>query len=173
MLPTIRLQGRFWRVLAPRWAHQPLSGEGAARRGGRWNVPGQPALYMSASFVTAVAEYEQELGIRPGTLCAYDTDMAGIVDLCSSAVLGQLGIEESLRFSPWKHIAFVERARPPTWDIAGRLAADGAAGIRVPSARQADGINLVLWRWNDDPGRQVRALDPLGDLPRDQSSWTV
>lgn len=54
-------------MLAPKWAHRPLSSEGAALRGGRWNEPGRQALYMSEDFVTAVAEYEQDLGIRPGT----------------------------------------------------------------------------------------------------------
>jgi RES domain-containing protein len=171
MPPAIRLQGRFWRVLAPRWAHQPLSGEGAARRGGRWNEPGQSALYLSAEFVTAVAEYEQELGIRPGTLCAYDADVAGIVDLCDESTRKALAIEENLLFSPWKHIAFVQHARPPSWDLAMMLGSDGAAGIRVPSVRDQKGINLVLWRWNDAAERRVEALDPLGDLPRNQSSW--
>ena len=171
MPPSVRCQGLFWRVLAPRWAHKPLSGDGAARRGGRWNGPGQPALHMSATFVTAVAEYEQELGIRPGTLCAYDVDVAAVFDLCAASARAAAGVEEDLLLSPWKHIAFVQRARPPSWDVAARLAAGGAAGIRVPSARHAGGINLVLWRWNDGPERQVRPLDPLGDLPRDQSSW--
>jgi RES domain-containing protein len=173
MPPTIRLQGRFWRVLAPRWAHQPLSGQGAARRGGRWNEPGQPALYMSESFVTAVAQYEQELGIRPGTLCAYKIDVAAIVDLCDPSTRAVLGLEDSVLFSPWKHIAFVQQARPPSWELAVQLAAEDAAGIRVPSVREPTGTNLVLWRWNDGPSCRVEALDPLGDLPRDQSSWSA
>jgi len=58
----------------------------------------------------------------------------------------------------------------PTWDIARRLHDSGAAGVLVPSV-QAAGSNLVLWRWNDAPGRRVAALDPIGDLPKDQSSW--
>jgi RES domain-containing protein len=60
--------------------------------------------------------------------------------------------------------------RQPTWDIARRLLGQGAAGIRVPSV-QAPGVDLVLWRWNDAPDRRVEALDPLGDLPKYQSSW--
>jgi len=30
---------------------------------------------------------------------------------------------------------------------------------------------LVLWRWNEPGGVLVRHLDPLNDLPRDQTSW--
>ena len=67
-LPLVRVRRRFWRMLAPRWSHKPLSGQGAARCGGRCNVPGQPALYMSEGFATAITEYEQDLGVRPGTL---------------------------------------------------------------------------------------------------------
>ena len=35
---------------------------------------------MSEDFATAVAEYEQDLGIRPGTLCAYAVNVrAGVL----------------------------------------------------------------------------------------------
>ena len=78
-------RGRFWRMLAPRWAFDPLSGAGAARAGGRWNAPGQAALYFSDSHATAIAEYQQNLP-RPGTLTAYDVDARDILDLCDPAV---------------------------------------------------------------------------------------
>jgi RES domain-containing protein len=164
---------RFWRVLAPRWAHEPLSGAGAARYGGRWNPQGVAALYMSADLATAVAEYEQEIGIRPGTFCAYDVDVAGILDLCQPNVLVAAGIEPEVRFSAWKTILLIQRQRPPSWDIAERPIAAHLVGILVPSTRLAGGINLVLWHWNDSPDRSVTALDPQSDLPRDQSSWPV
>jgi len=157
-------------MLAPKWAHRPLSGAGAAIRGARHNEPGMPALYMSAEFATAVAEYEQDLGIRPGTLCAYDVDVAGVVDLSDDAACAAAGVDPGHLRCPWRRIAFVDKARPPTWDIARRLHDSGAAGVLVPSV-QAAGSNLVLWRWNDAPGRRVAALDPIGDLPKDQSSW--
>jgi RES domain-containing protein len=158
-------------MLAPKWAHQPLSGAGSATRGGRHNEPGMPALYMSEQIETAIAEYQQDLGIRPATLCAYETDMAGVVDFCDGQVLVALGVAPADLRCPWKALAFVDRRRPPSWDIARRLFDAGAAGIRVPSVQATDGANLVLWRWNDAPDRKVLALDPLGDLPRDQSSW--
>lgn len=69
-LRPINVARRYRRMLAPKWAHDPLSGAGAAVRSGRFNHPGIPALYMSEDFSTGVAEYEQDLGIRPGTLCA-------------------------------------------------------------------------------------------------------
>ena len=158
---TIVVRGRFWRVLAPRWAHEPLSGQGAARFGGRWNPKDVPALYMSAELTTAVAEYEQDLGIRPGTFVAYDVDVAGIADLRASPIA----------FDPWKRFLLVDGRIPPSWDLARELMDAGRAGALVPSAQQPGGTNLVLWRWNDAPDRSVRALDPNRDLPADQRSW--
>jgi RES domain-containing protein len=158
-------------MLAPKWAHAPLSGAGAATRSGRFNQAGMAALYISEQIATAIGEYEQELGIRPGTLCAYDTDVTGVVDFCDTAVRAAAGVSPDDLRCPWKKIAFVAKSRPPTWDVAMRLFDAGATGIRVPSVQAIGGVNLVLWRWNDAPGRTVIALDPIGDLPRDQSSW--
>lgn len=93
------------------------------------------------------------------------------MDLRDPAARAALAVDEATLLCAWKHIALVERARPPTWDLAARLAGQGCAGVRVPSARNRAGSNLVLWDWNKGPRRSVRALDPLGDLPRDQSSW--
>lgn len=157
-------------MLAPRRAQEPLSGSDAARHGGRWNEPGQSALYMSETFATAIAEYEQDLGIRPGTLCAYDVDSGWIVDFGDEGACRLLGVTRDDLLCPWKQIALIEHRRPPTLDIIRRLLDHGDAGVRVPSAR-AGGCNLVLWRWNDAATSRVAALDPLGDLPRDQRSW--
>ncbi len=158
-------------MLTPRWAHQPLSGDGAARHGGRWNAKGTPALYLSAELTTAVAEYEQDIGIRPGTFCAYDVNVKGVLDLTSGEVVASRGIDPAERFVPWKTILLVERRVPPGWLIAERLSGMGANGVLVPSVRPTGGTNLVLWRWNDAPERTVVALDPQTDLPRDGSSW--
>jgi RES domain-containing protein len=175
LLPThaITVRARFWRVLAPRWAHDPLSGAGAARYGGRWNPRDVPALYMSAELTTAVAEYEQDLGIRPGTFCAYDVDVAGVLDLRQADMLNACEIDRSVSFAPWKTMLLVDGREPPAWALVVRLIAAGIAGILVPSTRLAGGTNLVLWRWNDAPDRRVAALDPQHDLPTDQLSWPV
>ena len=94
--PTIAVARRYWRMLAPKWAHDPLSGAGAAARGGRLNPPGLSALYMSEDFATAVAEYEQDLGIRPGTLCAYEVTSERIADLGDIPTLEALGVDGAI-----------------------------------------------------------------------------
>lgn len=167
---TISIARRFWRMLAAKWAHDPLSGAGAARHGGRFNPPGMPSLYMSEEFSTAVAEYEQDLGIRPGTLCAYDVKSERIADLTDTGALKALGADAVTLRAPWKHVAFVEKRSPLTWSLCEQLLAENINGIRVPSV-QAAGFNLVLWRWNVEGGASVAALDPLGELSTDQSSW--
>jgi len=58
-----------YRVIVPAYAGTPISGMGAARRGGRFNRPGQEALYLSADDATALAEYKQDNPwIQPGTM---------------------------------------------------------------------------------------------------------
>lgn len=156
-------------MLAPRWAFDPLSGAGAARAGGRWNAPGQSALYLSTSHATAIAEYQQDLP-RPGTFTAYDVNGAGILDLADLAVLSSLGLDAAFLRQPWKQTRDIQKARPPSWDFASAAAAAGWHGVRVPSV-QAVGQNLVLWRWNESAALSVRHVDPLGEFPRNQASW--
>lgn len=163
MIEPRRLDGRFWRVLSPRWAHDPLGGEGAARHGGRWNRPGQVALYLSTRLDTATAEYQQELPTRPGTFVAYDVVGAALYDLTDPGAMSALGVTSGDLAAPWKDIAFVKRRDPPGWLIADRLGA-AADGVLVPSVQRAGGVNLVLWRWNGHAGPTVTFHDPGGDL---------
>jgi RES domain-containing protein len=147
-------------MLAPRWAFDPLSGAGAARAGGRWNAPGQAALYLSDSHATAIAEYQQDLP-RPGTLTAYDVDAHAILDLADLSVRQAIGVDDAFLRQPWKHIRDVERQRPQCWDFVVAVLAGGWRGLRVPSV-QAPGKNLVLWRWNETDTPVVQHIDPLG-----------
>ena len=48
---------------------------------------------MSEAFATALPQYEQNLGIRPGTLCAYDVEADGIADLTDPDTLRAIGVE--------------------------------------------------------------------------------
>jgi RES domain-containing protein len=173
MADLLRLRRQVcWRIHAPKWAYVPLSGEGAARTGGRFNRPGTPALYLAFDHGTAVQEYEQELGWRPGTLCAYRVG-GRFADLRGAAWLDALGSTPGDVGCAWKQMAFSRPPRvPPSWRLADALIGRNAAGAIYPSQVSATGTNLVLWRWNVRGGAQVEVLDPLKDLPRDQASWT-
>jgi RES domain-containing protein len=161
--PGVAADGRYWRIISPRWAHAPLSGEGAARHGGRWNRPGDAALYLSEEIETAFAEYQQELGVRPGTFAAFDVVGARIADLGDSRTRATLEIAPMDLICPWKQIAFVDKSTPPTWAICDRLRAE-VDGLRVPSVQYPGGFNLVLWRWNTEGAPVVTVLDPQGEL---------
>ncbi len=165
----LEVSGRFWRMLAPRWAFDPLSVTGAARAGGRWNAAGQQALYFSEDHGTAIAEYQQDLP-RPGTLTAYDVNAARVLDLADAEVRPAIGVADDFLRLPWKQVRDIERGRPATWDFAEAAYAAGWHGLRAFSV-QAPGRNLVLWRWNEAGAPLVTFVDPLGDLPADQSSW--
>lgn len=160
-----------WRIHAPKWAFAPLSGEGAARTGGRLNRPGLAALYLAFDHGTAVQEYEQDLGWRPGTLCAYRVS-GRFADLREPQVLAALGFTMRDLRCPWKQLAFSDPTQePPSWRIADLLLQHRVTGAIFPSQANSLGTNLVLWRWNLRGAAKVEVIDPLMDLPRNQSSW--
>jgi RES domain-containing protein len=113
-----RVAGTFFRVLTPRWAHAPLSGEGSARQGGRFNRPRVPALYLSRDLETAWAEYQQTGALmRPGTIVAYEIEADGIADLTDREMLLALGVAAADLHCAWRQIARIEGGEPPTWRL--------------------------------------------------------
>jgi RES domain-containing protein len=74
----LRFRATCYRAHDPRWSFLPLSGEGAARRGARFNPKGAPALYLALTIMTAVKEINQGFArkIEPCVLCSYDVDCA-------------------------------------------------------------------------------------------------
>jgi RES domain-containing protein len=171
----LRLQATCYRAHHPKWSFRPLSGEGAAVHGGRFNPAGIPALYLAFSLETAVREAKREFAFKidPCLLCCYDVDCADIVDLRSDAGRSEHGVTLADLSRGWDSDV-LERREPATWQLARRLMARGIAGILVPSfapgATSSD-QNLVLWDWSDRPPHQVRVFDPSGRLPRNQLSW--
>lgn len=164
-----------WRVLTPRWASRPLSGEGAAIHGGRWNRNGTPALYLSEPGMfggpvsTAWAEFQQGLTPRIGTVAPYELRIERLVDLTVAATRDFLGFSEADMACPWKEV-FVAGGDPPTWAMAERLRSLDVQAARVPSVVMHGGVNVVVWEM-DDRTCDVRVIDPDSALPVDQASW--
>ena len=171
----MRFVGVCSRAHEPQRSYKPLSGEGAARRGRRFNPKGVPALYLAQTLLGAVAEANQKVAfkIRPCVLCAYEVDCEGVADLRDhSGCAGEDVRPEDLACALFADLTAARE--PPSWALVRRLNAAGRAGALVPSFAPGavDGDhNLVLWHWNDDPARRVTVHDPDQRLPSDRSSW--
>ena len=172
----MRFVGRCYRGHDPTWSFSPLSGEGAAKTGGRFNRKGRPTLYLSLDVMTSVGECTQGLTQRqlPLTMCEYDVDCEPVADLRDSAGHDRHGITLAELGCAWlRHLRDGEDA--PSWLVAERLEADGFVGMLAPSFvphATAANCNLILWRWGPDLPTRVVVFDPTGRLPRDQLSWT-
>jgi RES domain-containing protein len=171
----LRFAGLCYRAHDPRWSFRPLSGEGPAVHGGRFNPKGVPALYLALDPLTAIKEANQSFAhkIEPCVLCSYDVDCDDVVDLRDDGARAASGVSGQDMAAGWFSF-LAERREPPSWRIARRLIAERAAGILAPSyaprAASAD-HNLVLWNWSDRPLHRIAVFDPSGKLPKDQLSW--
>lgn len=144
--------GTLYRSLNPLYARQPLSGEGAARFGGRFNPRGVAALYTALSVGTAIREANQVGDLQPTTLVAYRATLTNLFDCRDPAALAVFDMTaERLADPAWRE-AMRKHGRCPTQDFALTLIAAGHPGLLVRSfARGAgpDDLNIVLWEWSD------------------------
>lgn len=163
-------KGRAYRAHDPRWSFDPISGKGAAITGGRFNVKGQEALYLSLSPVTALAECTQGFANRmlPLTLCEYDIDCEGVADLTDANVREALDVSEADIGCAW--LTFQRKGKiAPSQALAKTLLAKGMNGALVPSfvpGIDAEAVNLVLWKWSNRLPCKVSVYDPDGRLPK-------
>jgi RES domain-containing protein len=165
-----------YRAHDPRWSFKPLSGDGAAAHGGRFNPKGTPALYLSVDPMTAIKEAAQGFArkFEPYALCTYEIDCENVIALRDDEERKAAKIDMDDLACPW----FAEAAagcQPASWRLARKLIADGAAGLLAPSfvrgaIPEAD-INLILWRWNGSLPHKVAVFDPSGRPPKNQLSW--
>lgn len=173
MIPTVTLGAdedvACYRVISPAYAGTPLSGMGAARQGGRFNRPGQEALYLARDELTALAEYQQDNPwLPPGTICTFFVRKLRIADL-------SMGFDPERWSSLWADFAvdwraewFGKRNEPPTWYMADDVVSADLDGILFPSQARPGGINLVIYRSSAWPSAQLRVYDPGGALNQTQ-----
>jgi RES domain-containing protein len=160
----------LWRAYVPRWAHDPLSGAGAARFGGRWNRVGQPCLYAARELSTAWAEYNQGFVQHPATIVQLALSGAALADLTDDLALTALGATRQIHEVQWRSEMDAGR-EPATHRLADALARDGFDGAIYPSFMSPGGTCVALWRWNVAGGPSLTAIDPERRLPKGPASW--
>ena len=171
----MQFKGLAYRAHNPYWSFSPTSGEGAKLHGGRFNPKGTPALYLSLTAPTALAEYNQGFPHRPqpSTLCAYEIDCEDILNLTDGDQRKIASISLSEMAGAWE-LMVTKKQKPPTWEMAERLIGSKFAGIIAPSyAKNAPsgGQTIVLWNWQDSLPHQVILIDDNNRLPKNQDSW--
>ena len=171
----MRFTGVCYRAHDPGWSFEPLSGDGAAARGARFNPRGMKALYLGLTNLTAVKEANQGLAfkIQPCVLCSYEVDCEDIADLRTERERAALDVRLEDMACAW--FSFLADGKPPpSWEVVRQLLKAGHAGVLVPSFAPGageDDHNLVLWRWGESPPHSVRVFDPGARLPRNWRSW--
>ena len=168
MIPNISfgaVDQACYRVISPAYAGTPLSGMGAARRGGRFNRPGQEALYLSLDETTALSEYKQDNPwLPPGTICTFFPRNLRVADLSAGFDPGlwpPLWVDYAM---DWRAEWFNNAIEPPTWFMADDVVSEALDGILFPSQAREGGINLVIYRSSSRPANELRVYDPDGTL---------
>jgi RES domain-containing protein len=123
-----------WRLTARRFARAALSGQGAFRYGGRWNLPGTRIIYCAES--RALATLEALVHVE-------DIEDLGAVEWQATAItLPSSAIERPLRYPrSWRIYPYVSA----TQRFGSKWARSQASvALRVPSAVVSGEFNYLL-----------------------------
>lgn len=160
---------RLWRAYVPRWAHAPLSGDGAARFGGRWNPVGLPTIHAARELSTAWAEYNQGFVQHPALIAQLELRHARLADMMAPDVLADLGVTADIHRKEWRD-ALDRGVVPTTHRLQAELTSRGFDGLIYPSFMSPGGSCVALWGWNDG-GAELTVIDPESRLPKTPASW--
>lgn len=141
-VPTKPYRGEGFRHQTPKY--DPLSGEGARRRGGRFNPPQSfPVLYLCTTRGCTVAEFLRAggrlaigpEGLLPRQLYRYDVQLDRILDLTDTSILEQLGLSAP---------DLVGEDLSPTRSVGESAHSLGLQAIRSRSATEKDDVLAVF-----------------------------
>lgn len=159
--------GVVYRAHDPRWAWNPLSGEGARQHGGRFNPVSVAALYLSLSPWCAIREATPiKFPLQPRTLCAYRVDSRPIFDATDPQLLSEFSVSQSDLGCEWKNDLLLG-IRPKSHELVDEVMKAGYIGLLAPSfAYDAgpDDRNLVLWKYGPNLPSRVSLIDDFNVL---------
>jgi RES domain-containing protein len=166
-------EGILFRSVKPGFASEDdlLSGLGAYRFGGRFNLPGLfPVVYASTDDETAAAEVRHYARLHgwerllPRVLAGVEVRFTRLLDLRENSPCPRLlGLTGPVLKAEWEPI--MASKREALTQIVGRLAHEaGFEGLLAPSAR-SPGLNLNYFPGRLDPALSfIRIINPQ-DLP--------
>lgn len=155
-------RGPLFRALHPYYAHEPLSGEGARRHGGRFNRRGRAALYLARDFDTLRFEIARGGAFQPSVIVEFEAEITGLADVRDPELLTRYGMTQTTLADPAWRLRMQRGEAVPTQDLAEALIAAGHPGMAVPSfARGArhNSLNIILWEWGPNSAAQLRLVD--------------
>lgn len=165
-------QGNLYRALNPLYARDPLSRQGAALFGGRFNPKGTPALYCSLTVLTALREANQVGNLQPTVLVSYQAEIEGVFDGRNAAALQAEGLDPAALADPAWRDQMKAGGEAKTQIFARNLIANGYRALLVrsfASGAEENDLNLVLWEWGEALPARVDLIDDEGRL----SGYTV
>lgn len=180
------VSGLYFRSVRPEYASDPLSPAGARREGGRYNPAGTNALYTSSTGEVALEEIlqtieywmeeraEQQL---PRTLFGIDVQLSGVLDITKREIRGQ--IEDKLGITKRALVAWdwkeqVGRRETPVTHQLGSIAAElQFEAMKVPSAREGAGHNLVVFNDNVKAPSRLQCTGIISQIARRRVVWPI
>lgn len=162
----------LWRAYVPKWAFDPLSGEGARRYGGRWNPVGQATLYLACELSTAWSEYNQGFVQHPALIAPLRLHGAKLADLTDPQVCEELNIPGGIHECQWQ-LEMSEGRLPATHEVSSSLMQAGYDGLIYPSIMSVGGACVALWNWSCErtDSAYLEVVGPENRMPRSQVSW--
>lgn len=172
-LPTEPAAGISYRFVKLKYAHDPISGIGAFKAGGRYHIKGGfRALYTSETPVGALAETEflvrseENVLFKPAppmVLFALEYRLDRVLDLRDPITLAQLGVERAQLFTPW--IRGTPESPRPTQKLAKTAYEAGVQGLLAPTAVPPhEATNVIIYPDHlEGETSWVKVRDPDGN----------